>query len=416
MRTVMYVAMRTHPVTNLRAVKTIRHINQGTQLETKMRLAILGTRGIPAQYGGFETFAEKLSIGLVKRGIDVTVYCEDTPDKLASYENVHLKYFKVPKLGPLSTIFFDAQCLLDARRNYDVVYMLGYGAAIFCFIPRLWGTHVWINMDGIEWARSKWSWLAKLWLRTMESVAMWTAGRIIADAEGIRGFLMARHKRMPPVNVIAYGAPVIESAPDVSLLAEWALSPDSYYLVVCRMEPENHVLEILTGYNLSNTTRPLIIVGNHTIGTEYVRSLGDVKNDRIQFIGAIYDHEKLLALRYYSTAYLHGHSVGGTNPSLLEAMGCGNMIIAHDNPFNREVAAETGIYFKSETDIPAMIAEVETFDAEKRGVVFSRSVTRVKKFYSWDAIVDQYMKLIELQSLKIAPKQVGRLPRATEES
>jgi glycosyltransferase involved in cell wall biosynthesis len=384
------------------------------QLKVTTRLAILGTRGIPAQYGGFETFAEKLSIGLVKRGIEVTVYCEEVSESPASFENVNLKYFKVPKLGPLSTIFFDVRCLWHARSDYDVVYMLGYGASFFCFVPRLWGTKVWINMDGIEWARSKWSWIAKLWLRSMESVAMWTANRIIADAEGIRDFLAARHNRLPPASVIAYGAPVIEDAPDLSLLAEWGLQCGRYYLVVCRLEPENHVMEILNGYSLASTSMPLIIVGNHDVDTGYVRSLKELKSDRIRFIGAIYNHEKLLALRYHCAAYFHGHSVGGTNPSLLEAMGCGNTIIAHENPFNREVAAEAAVYFKEATDIPDLIDKIETSDATQRAQDFSRSITRIRQFYSWDAIVDQYMKLIESQCRNTVPDSAKNLMPAVE--
>ncbi len=359
-----------------------------------MKLAILGTRGIPARYGGFETFAEKLSVGLVRRGIDVTVYCEDAQDRPEFFENVRLEYLRVPKLGPLSTIVFDARCLWHARSDYDVVYMLGYGAALFCFIPRLWGKVVWINMDGIEWVRSKWSWPARFWLRSMEAVAMWTPSRVIADAQGIRDFLESRHGRMPPTSVIPYGAPVTETPPDAGLLGDWGLEPDSYYLVVCRLEPENHVLEILRGYSLSGTARPLIVVGNHETGTQYVRKLMETEGDRVRFVGAVYDQNKLLALRYYCRAYFHGHSVGGTNPSLLEAMGCGNAIIAHDNPFNREVAGGAGMYFESEADIPALVDEVEHHDADRRKHLSGMAVSRIRECYSWEAIVDKYFALL----------------------
>ena len=148
-------------------------------------IAILGSRGIPARYGGFETFAEELSCRLVGQGHDVTVYCESDREKGASsYNGVKLCQIKAPQLGPFSTILFDLKCLCHARRAYDVVYMLGYGASLFCFIPRLFGTEVWINMDGVEWKRSKWSSIAKIWLRAMEWLALHIPDRIICDARG----------------------------------------------------------------------------------------------------------------------------------------------------------------------------------------------------------------------------------------
>src|SRR6266571_1127158 len=146
-----------------------------------MKISILGTRGIPAQYGGFETFAEEIAVRLVKQGVDVTVFCEaEKGEQSGEYQGVKLIYVSVPKLGSLTTILFDLICLWRARKEFDVVYMLGYGASPFCFIPRLWGRQVWINMDGVEWARSKWSWPARIWFKMMEAVAMRTPDRIIA--------------------------------------------------------------------------------------------------------------------------------------------------------------------------------------------------------------------------------------------
>lgn len=360
-----------------------------------MKLAILGARGIPARYGGFETFAEKLSTGLAGRGIDVTVYCEDIPIRQATYEGVKLEYLGIPRLGPLSTIVFDVKCLWHARNRYDVVYMLGYGAAFFCFVPRIWGKQVWLNMDGIEWARTKWSRLAKFWLRSMEAVAMRAPSRVIADAEGIRDILESRYRRRPPISVIPYGAHLSEIPPDHGPLAEWGLTPGAYYLVVCRLEPENHVLEILRGYAQSRTGLPLIIVGDHEADTPYVRKLNGMDDARIRFIGTVYDQNMLGTLRYYCRAYFHGHSVGGTNPSLLEAMGCGNAIIAHDNPFNREVAGSCALYFKSESDIPVLLDEMASWGSETRQSVSSAARQRIRECYSWDSIVERYRKLME---------------------
>ncbi|HQT26400.1 MAG TPA: DUF1972 domain-containing protein, partial [Burkholderiales bacterium] len=192
-----------------------------------MKLAILGARGIPARYGGFETFAERLSTGLARRGIEVTVYCEAVPDGPVNYEGVKLEYFGLPCAGPLSTVLFDMKCLWHARKRHDVVYMLGYGAAFFCFAPRIWGRQVWLNMDGLEWKRSKWSLLAKFWLRAMESVAMLTPSRLIFDAEGIRTSLESRHRRLPPATFIPYGAQVAEMPADPEILTEWALESEA---------------------------------------------------------------------------------------------------------------------------------------------------------------------------------------------
>ena len=162
-----------------------------------MRIAILGTRGIPARYGGFESFAEHLAVGLTERGFDVTVFCEKSNAPQPNLWNgIRLKYVSAPALGPLSTILYDIQCLWIARKGYDLVYMLGYGAAPFCVIPRLWSTIVWINPDGIEWARAKWNPIAKLYFRLMEWTSIHSANRVIADAEAIEATLTSRHGRL----------------------------------------------------------------------------------------------------------------------------------------------------------------------------------------------------------------------------
>ncbi len=366
-----------------------------------MRVAILGSRGIPAQYGGFETFAEELSVRLVQQGVDVTVYCEAAegtqPDM---YKGVHLVHIPAPGFGPLTTILFDLRCLWHARSMFDVVYMLGYATSIFCFIPRLWGTTVWINMDGVEWARSKWNWLAKQWFKTMEAAAMWTPDRLIADAQGILDHLQSRHAKMPPVSVIPYGAPLVTEVPDINHLDEWHLKPESYYLVVCRLESENSVKEILKGYLLSGSGNPLVVVGSTCRETGYVKELLQLNEGRIRFIGAVYDKDALQALRYHSLAYFHGHTVGGTNPSLLEALGCGNVVIAHDNVFNREVAAEAAVYFHQEQDIAEIIQAVESYSPEQLNRMKTAARDRIINGYTWDFITEAYGVILPRQQLE----------------
>lgn len=361
-----------------------------------MKLAILGTRGIPARYGGFETFAEELAVRLVGRGVEVTVYCEAAGDDAPeSYKGVRLEYIPSRNFGPLTTVLFDIRCLVDARKGFDAVYMLGYGVSAFCFIPRIYGSDVWINMDGIEWARAKWGVVARVYLKAMEAFAMRVPNRIIADAGGIKGFLEERHWRIPPCEVIAYGAYIVDAAPQGAVLSDMGLRPGEYYLVVCRLEPENHVLEIIEGFNASGSAAPLIIVGNHNIDTPYVRKLKAASGKGVKFAGAVYNEERLKALRYHCKAYFHGHSVGGTNPSLIEALGCGNLLIAHDNPFNREVAGDVGLYFKRPEEIPAFMARIEGLSGAERQEISAKARLIIKERYDWDKIADIYLRLLE---------------------
>src|SRR3990172_311013 len=228
-----------------------------------MKIAILGSRGIPAGYGGFETFAEELAVRLAQRGIDVTVFCEGSGEgRPSEYKGVQLEHVSAPRVGPLTTLLFDLRCLWHARKKFDVVYMLGYGAGLFCFIPRLWGTKVWINMDGIEWARTKWGRAARIWFKLMEAASVRVPDRLIADAESIRRHLESRHGSIKPCSVISYGAPIIRETPDPALLRKWGLVPGQYDLVVCRLEPENMVAEIVQGCEMSDSPYPLIIVGD----------------------------------------------------------------------------------------------------------------------------------------------------------
>jgi glycosyltransferase involved in cell wall biosynthesis len=359
-------------------------------MKKAIRIAILGSRGIPAKYGGFETFAEELSIRLARLGFEVDVFCEADESKPAErYKGVGLIHVKRYRLGPLTTLLFDAICLWQARKGFDFVYMLGYGAGLFAFIPRIWGTRVWINMDGIEWARSKWGFLARQWFKMMEWAAFRVANRVIADAEAIQSHLLSRHGRRPECDVIAYGAYPVQEEPDRAILGEWELESRGYFLVVCRLEPENHVLEIIQGFASSRTDRCLIIVGDHRHPGQYVEKLLSVKDERIRFIGTVFDKRKLTCLRFHCLAYFHGHSVGGTNPSLLEAMGCGNLVIAHDNSFNREVLGGSGLFFKNGQSIPAVIRQVESQGFESEPFRIGSRKT-VEERYSWDLISHQY--------------------------
>src|SRR5882762_3503780 len=332
-----------------------------------MRLAILGARGIPARYGGFETFAEQLAVRLVERGHEVTVFCEAGEGASQEYKGVKLRHVRARNFGPLTTVIYDAACLWQARSRFDVVYMLGYGSSALCWLPRMWGSQVLINMDGLEWARGKWGPVARWYFRWAEAIAMWTPDRIIADAAAIKENLQSRYRKLPPCDVIPYGCEIV-SRVRTEELNSFGLEPGSYYLVLCRFEPENHIKEIIEGFLESKTQAKLVLVGDHTRKSAYAQSLAGQKSDRVLFTGPVYDVAKVRALRYFCRAYLHGHSVGGTNPSLLEAMGCGNMVIANDNPFNREVLGSAGLFFSTSKEVSACVDSVDSGEADIAGM------------------------------------------------
>ena len=369
-----------------------------------MRIAILGTRGIPARYGGFETFAERLAVGLVQRGHQVTVYAESegAPGADQWHEGVRVRPRRRPAWGPASTLADDSACLWDARRGYDLVYMLGYGAAWACWWPRVGGTPVWINVDGLEWARSKWGRGARTYLRAMEAVAPRTATRLIADAEAIAQRFRQHYPGGAPCDFIAYGAePVSPEDADVQQLARWGLTPGRYHVVVARPEPENHLLEIIEGHRLHLQQQgggwPLVIVGDVTGATPYQQRLLALASDQVRFTGGVYVPAQLNALRVFAGTYLLGHSVGGTNPSLLEALACGNWVIAHDNPFNREVARDAADYFANPAELADRLSQRA---AQPPGAVAARSQRArqiVADHYTWPAIVDAYEALMRAE-------------------
>lgn len=358
----------------------------------KPRIAFLGSRGIPARYGGFETFVEEVAKRLVLLGVEVTVYCEGTSGP-AEYEGVRLKYVAANAPGPLRTLWFDLCCLWRARRDHDVVYMLGYAAALFCFLPRVFGSEVWINMDGLEWKRSKWGLMARSWLKCMEGVAFRSANRLIFDNYALREIVLERRSFQVKNTVIEYGSPSVEEVPSDAHLDQFGVRSGEYYLVVCRFEPENHVHEIAQAHLESGIEDPLIIVANSDLGTAYVDRCQQLGSKQIRFVGAVYDQDILLALRAHCRAAIHGHSVGGTNPSLLEAMVCGRPILAHSNPFNRETLGVSGTYW--ETD--RLAESWREFDSEDSAVVARRGFSarnRAVEYFSWERIAAAYMDLL----------------------
>lgn len=365
-----------------------------------LSLAILGTRGIPAKYGGFETFAEQLAIRLVKRGFHVTVYAEAEESGLPDtwIQGVRVRYIARPRLGAASVVGFDCRCLADAHGQFDVVYMLGYGAAWACWVSRRMGQRVWLNVDGLEWARNKWGWSARTYLRWMEWVSSWAPSRIIADAQAIADHFRSRFPQAVPCSFIAYGADEVKAnLHSPALLKAWGLVPGQYALMVARPEPENHVLEIIRGYRQSDRVEPLVVVGDVQPVSKYQELLLAETSDRVKFLGGIYDPAILGCLRVNAACYLHGHSVGGTNPSLLEALACGNLTIAHDNPFNREVARDAAWYFSSLPELVSCLRQVMDMPEPARSIAQIRSRQVIRDHYTWDGIADVYARLLHAE-------------------
>ena len=371
-----------------------------------LRIAIIGSRGIPARYGGFETFAEECGTRLAALGHIVYVSCENGADaSITSFKGVRLFYFPVK---PFYRIFYetlyDIYSLIRSSLLCDCVIMLGYGAGTFFFIPKLFGKKLITNLDGIEWKRGKYNIAERAILFFSEKLAVMFSDVVVADSKVIQKFIAATTKKIP--RYISYGANVPGcSGWDPALLnkalteknAAAALEPFSYFLVVARLEPSNHIEAIVEGFLRANVQAKLIVVGGYS-SRRYKHAIDDQaaqyeKRGSVVFVGAIYEKDLLSMLRHSCIAYIHGHSAGGTNPSLLEAMACNALVIAHDNEFNKEVCANEAIFFKDAYDLTTIIRSVAA-SRDEYAEKTTKALQRVKDHYSWATVVDNYDKLI----------------------
>jgi glycosyltransferase involved in cell wall biosynthesis len=376
------------------------------------KLSIMGTRGIPAQHGGFETFAERLALYLTRRGWTVTVYCHGqsggTQPSEDSWCGVRRIVIPVKREGAIGTVEFDWKSVrLAAEQNRELVLTLGYNTAIFCTYLRWRGIRNLINMDGLEWRRTKWRWHERAWLYMNERIGCWTGNHLIADHPSIASHLATRvsHRK---ITMIPYGADRIDrNAGDV--LPDLGIGKRPYALVIARPEPENSVLEIVTAFSRRPRNAALVVLGKYDpLGNEYHREVIAAAGPDVVFPGAIYDQKAVTALRSRALFYLHGHQVGGTNPSLVEALGAGNAVIAHDNQFNRWVAGPDARFFSSEADcdlhISALLADSATVRAMREA-----SGRRFDSAFRWDSVLAQYEALLERQLIgekktRIAPQ------------
>jgi len=353
-----------------------------------MRVAIIGSRGIPAKYGGYETFAQELSVRLVKMGMQVEVFCDKTENGSDLYEGVNLKYSVCTKTS--NPLKYYHNSVRMAEKSNDIILICGAAGALFIYSKIFHRKVTYLtNMDGIEYLRTKWTLPKRLFVRFCIWTSVYLSDYVIADSKSIREFLLKNYiisdKR---IIQIEYGADINDKS-DLSLLDEYNLKPNGYYLVVSRLEPENNIDCIIRGYIKSDIQKPLIVVGN-LLKTKYVNGLLQFKSDKVRFFGGVYDKSKLEALRSGCIAYFHGHSVGGTNPSLLEALGSGNIIIAHNNVFNREVTDNKMKYFSTPEECCKAILEVERLSKEDVLEYKQLAIKRVKDYYNWERIAQDY--------------------------
>lgn len=359
----------------------------------KLRIAILGTRGIPNNYGGFEHISEYVSEGLVKRGHSVTVYnSHNHPFQKNSWNGVEIRHCYDPEylVGTAGQFVYDLNCLLDARRRkFDVILMMGYTSS------SVWGklypakSTIITNMDGLEWKRSKYSPSVQQFLKYAEKLAVKYSQFYISDSLVIKSYLGEKYNI--DSKYIPYGADLFSEEEREQMDNAGALKED-YFLLMARMEPENNIEAILEGFNESNSRRKFKVLGD--TGNRFGKFITHkFQNDeRIQFKGSIFDTGKVRALQNNSYLYFHGHSVGGTNPSLLEAMASEALIAAHNNPFNKSVLHADAFYFSNAGDVRSLVETVQRKEPEKTMV--SNNLHKIKYQFNWEKIIDQYEEFI----------------------
>ena len=375
------------------------------------RIAILGTRGIPAKYGGFETAAEAIAVGLQESGLDVSVACEGQSNghflESATFRGVRLVY--VPVDGSfrwVSEIIYDIRSLWILGRTADIIYIFGYGAGFAFWLAKLLRKSLIVNPDGLEWARPKFGWIARQLLRVNEFLAISAADVVVADSVHIKEHIQARYGKR--AHYLPYGTQ-LDLRPkewDTASLEAWnpevaRLKPDDYYLILARLEPDNNIAQILEGFAASESSRKLLVVGPYG-SPKYEATLKAIAtgNPRIILAGPTYNANIKAMLRWNCAAYLHGHMVGGTNPSLLEALASGNVVLATDVPFNREVVGTDGRYparfFRPvATEITACVDEVDRELIALRERARLAGPARIKKEYDWGKIVEGYSTLLD---------------------
>lgn len=357
-------------------------------------LYIIGTRGVPAAHGGFETFAHRFALHMRDKGWKVTVYCQvdegPAGPVIDEWEGVRRVTFAADS-GAIGTMKFDWACVRHALKERGVMLVLGYNTAAFSALLRLTPNPVLTNMDGIEWKRAKWPWHGRIWLYLNEWIGAVTSNKLIADHPEIANHLSRRRQRADIV-MIPYGADLIETAPTEPVTAR-GLKPGKYVISIGRIEPENNILPMIQAFAAKPRDFGFICLGKlEPDKNAYHQAVIEAGAGRVLFPGAIYDPSVVQALRFHAAAYCHGHSVGGTNPSLVEALGAGNAIIGHDNPYNRWVAGEEQLFFADAKQCDAVFDRIVE-DPQSLTEARSKARAHFLKSFQWEPILRDYESL-----------------------
>ena len=377
-----------------------------------MKIAIVGSRGIPAKYGGFETFAHGLTENLVEKGYEVTVSCEYKPKKSRedSYKGSKLEYFpiKPPKnyflrkfYENLSDIYF----LIKLSRTNQIIYFLGIEVGMFLFIPKIINRNskVIVNIDGVMWERSKFNMLERWLLKLNHDLATLFADKVIVDSREMKNYV--DQKYWDKTVYLSYGINPPERIPwngevlkQLKKYTSIDIQPGNYFLLVARLEPENNIHTIVDAFSRADLNIPLVVVGDFTSKKYqeevFFKTIKNSIHPGVIFLGSVYDQDLLNMLRQNCTAYIHGHTVGGTNPSLLEAAISRNIIIAHDNQFNREVCGTSAVYFENDLELARKLKSVHRYPENYLGLK-NEVYYRVKKDYLWNRITEGYHSLLQ---------------------
>lgn len=369
-----------------------------------MKIAFVSTRGIPNNYGGFEQFAEYISVGLVARGHDVTVYSPHYhPYQEKTYKGVRIKHIYSPEQwmgGSVGSFFYDYACLKDALRkeDFDIIYEAGYTSIIPAYIrfnvKDIKRPVFTTNMDGLEYKRTKFNKWVQKYVFWEERMAVKHSHYLIADNLGIQDYYKEKYGKES--KFLAYGANIYFNYSE-NYLKEYGLEKEQYLMIVARLEPENNLEMAIEGYIDSNLygKKTLLVIGktNTPYGKYLVKTYSH--HEHIRFLGGIYDFDKLNSIRHYSYAYFHGHCVGGTNPSLLEAMASGCFILSHDNIFNKTVLKDNAVFYKSADNVKDILNRIDDIVYRKRHEFVEKNLEVIRSEYSWEKLVDEHEKYFE---------------------
>ncbi|MCW5962455.1 MAG: DUF1972 domain-containing protein [Bryobacterales bacterium] len=371
-----------------------------------MRIAILGTRGIPANYGGYETFAEELAWRLAAAGHHVTVYCRQRHHN-STYRGVRLVYLPTLRHKYLDTLAHTALSTLHLLfHRHDAVLFCNAANALFTALPRLAGMPVALNVDGIERHRKKWNAVARTWYRLSEFLATHFPTVMVTDARQIAAYYQATYGH--PSVCIPYGAPLERDA-RLDALDELGVQPNQYLLYVTRFEPENNPLLVREAFETLDTDLHLVLVGDAPYAGEYIARIRKTSNPRVHLPGGVYGagyHQ----LQSHCRMYIHATEVGGTHPALIEAMGKANLVLYLNTPENAEVAGDAGIPFEKDQLASAMQAAIELTENQQQAYR-QRARQRVARLYSWESITHLYQELFSALASRKDPLYVQWNPQ-----